>query len=307
MVYYTDQDRARAAQSRRMNSRVRARRESPEDALDIRNDMVRDLLGLKVGPAQVPKIMTRPKLESYELPENIEEVLREQDERSAIAWQQKRQKRKEALIAFWVVATIITSFSTAIAFFINDTTATLMIIVIAAAILRIVYSFLKNDISSSNYTYYSVGSPLQAKYSQYKEDLEHYEYWKRKRDAAHWQKLGGHQFEVQVAILFRSIGFTTVVSKVGGDGGIDIILTKLNRKIAVQCKRYKQSVGPHVARDLWGTMNANGYTEGCIVTTTGFTKGVKDFVEGKNIHLIDLNDILRTVKDSSYLERKLSN
>lgn len=53
-------------------------------------------------------------------------------------------------------------------------------------------------------------------------------------------------------------------------------------------------------------MNVNDYKEGCIVTTTGFTKGVKDFVEGKNIRLIDLNDILRTVKDSSYLDRKMS-
>ena len=92
----------------------------------------------------------------------------------------------------------------------------------------------------------------------------------------------------------------------GGDGGIDIILTKPNRKIAVRRKRYKQPVGPHVVRDLWGTMNVNDYKEGCIVTTTGFTKGVKDFVEGKNIRLIDLNDILRTVKDSSYLDRKMS-
>lgn len=55
--------------------------------------------------------------------------------------------------------------------------------------------------------------------------------------------MGGHQFENAVANLFRNIGFTATVSKSGGDGGVDIVLEKGARRIAVQCKRYKNSVG----------------------------------------------------------------
>lgn len=102
-----------------------------------------------------------------------------------------------------------------------------------------------------------------------------------------------HAFELAVANLFRRNGYTAEVSNRGGDGGVDIILEKAGRRIAVQCKRYKGSVGPHAARDLWGTMHHLGYSEGCIVTTIGFTKGVKDFVQDKDIHLVDLNDILK--------------
>jgi hypothetical protein len=40
-------------------------------------------------------------------------------------------------------------------------------------------------------------------------------------------------------------------------------------------------------------MNHLGFDEGCIVTTTGFTKGVTDFAHDKGIFLIDLDDILR--------------
>jgi restriction endonuclease Mrr len=75
-----------------------------------------------------------------------------------------------------------------------------------------------------------------------------------------------------------------------------------------RCKRYKNVVGPHVVRDLWGTMDSLGYSEGCVVTTTGFSKGVKEFVKGKKIYLIDLNDILRTVSEgenSEHLRRKI--
>jgi hypothetical protein len=47
--------------------------------------------------------------------------------------------------------------------------------------------------------------------------------------------------------------------------------------------------------------------EGCIVTTTGFTKGVTDFAKDKNIFLIDLNDILRaTAEDGdNYLKKQV--
>jgi HJR/Mrr/RecB family endonuclease len=117
----------------------------------------------------------------------------------------------------------------------------------------------------------------------------------------------GHAFEQAVANLFRGIGFTAEVSNRGGDGGVDISLQKANRRIAVQCKRYKSVVGPHVIRDLWGTMHYLSFNEGCIVTTTGFTKGVTEFARDKNIYLIDLNVILRATSEGGdrYLRKQI--
>ena len=131
-------------------------------------------------------------------------------------------------------------------------------------------------------------------YEKYREKLTYYEYWQRKNSKEHWNKMTGFAFEQAVANLFRNIvGFDAEVSTRGGDGGVDIILRKAHRRIAVQCKRYKNAVGPHVIRDLWGTMQYLGFKEGCIVTTSSFTKGVISFAENKAIFLIDLNDILR--------------
>ena len=143
--------------------------------------------------------------------------------------------------------------------------------------------------------------------NQYKQQLSYYEYWQRKQSKNHWNKMTGHAFEQAVANLFRNIGFTADVSNRGGDGGVDIILQKAGRRIAVQCKRYKSAVGPHVIRDLWGTMNYLGFNEGCIVTTTGFTKGVTTFAEDKNIFLIDLNDILKSTGEdgTAHLSRQI--
>lgn len=54
-------------------------------------------------------------------------------------------------------------------------------------------------------------------------------------------------------------------------------------------------------------MNYLGFDEGCIVTTTGFTKGVTSFAEEKNIFLIDLNDILKATGEDGelYLRRQI--
>ncbi len=54
-------------------------------------------------------------------------------------------------------------------------------------------------------------------------------------------------------------------------------------------------------------MNYLGFSEGCIVTTTGFTKGVKAFAQDKNVLLVDLNDILRATGEDGdrYLRRQI--
>lgn len=54
-------------------------------------------------------------------------------------------------------------------------------------------------------------------------------------------------------------------------------------------------------------MNHLDFNEGCIVTTTGFTKGVTEFAQSRDIFLIDLNDILRaTAQDGeAYLSKQI--
>lgn len=288
MVYYTDEDRARAAKALRAKRRRQALDDSPEDSRDIRNDMYRDLFGVSLT---VPKVSVRPTLEAYGLPVDVETFLGNQDKIST------DKKLQEAKSSFWAKATFII-IANIIGIFIlpENWWQTIILITVVGLPIMYVWAIDTNSLKP-------IQTELHRTFANYKKELSDYEYWQRKNDIAHWNKLGGHEFEASVASLFRSIGFTATVSRRGGDGGIDIILEKPGRKIAVQCKRYKKSVGPHVIRDLWGTMNVNGYDEGCIVTTTGFTSGVKSFALNKNVHLVDLNDILRSVKDPSYLHK----
>jgi hypothetical protein len=55
--------------------------------------------------------------------------------------------------------------------------------------------------------------------------------------------MGGTQFEVFVADLFRAMGHQVMMSGGVGDQGVDIIVEPGSRRIAVQCKNHLRPVG----------------------------------------------------------------
>ena len=86
------------------------------------------------------------------------------------------------------------------------------------------------------------------------------------------------------------------VSQTTADKGIDIILKKNGKTIVVQCKAHKKPVSPHVVRDLYGTLVDSQADEAILASISGFTSGVREFVIGKPISLISLEDIIHIQK-----------
>jgi len=80
------------------------------------------------------------------------------------------------------------------------------------------------------------------------------------------------EFEHAVAELFRLRGFKTAVTSASGDKGIDIILRKNDMKFGVQCKQYKESVGPAPIREFVGALEGRRLDAGYFVTTGYYTR-----------------------------------
>lgn len=145
------------------------------------------------------------------------------------------------------------------------------------------------------------------RYKKYLESLEAYKYFLEdqeeerrleveRRKKSYWFSLDGFEFEEEMRKLFKKTGFFTKVIKTkgSGDGGVDLILVNNEgQKIFVQCKAQKDAVGPHVVRDLYGIMRADGADQGIIVSLGGITSGVREFIEGKNIKAVDVNGVLK--------------
>ena len=104
----------------------------------------------------------------------------------------------------------------------------------------------------------------------------------------------GLQFEHWVADHFRKQGYKVEFTKATGDHGIDLLLYKSNVLSAVvQCKRWEGFVGEPVVRDFYGSMMSHKAPEGFIFASTSFTQSAKDFANGKQIKLVDLEMLLK--------------
>lgn len=117
---------------------------------------------------------------------------------------------------------------------------------------------------------------------------------------AFWYSLNGREFEEQITEMYTLLGYDAELSNKGADGGVDIVLHKNNKLIAVQCKAYKgHKVTLPIVRDLYGVLHSGGYDEGHIVTLEGLTKPATEFCQSiydKKIKIITIDEIFQMVR-----------
>ncbi|GAA4607843.1 hypothetical protein GCM10023195_30160 [Actinoallomurus liliacearum] len=105
----------------------------------------------------------------------------------------------------------------------------------------------------------------------------------------------GAQFEDLVARLLERDGYRSVqVVGRAGDRGVDVTaFSPDGRRVAVQCKRQKKTVGSDRIRNLIGAVHG-GYAGhvGVLVTSSTFTRPALAEADGRLV-LVDRNDLVR--------------
>lgn len=96
------------------------------------------------------------------------------------------------------------------------------------------------------------------------------------------------EFERYVARLFRQKGYKVVVRGRSGDLGVDLVITRHGGKRAIaQCKRYRNTIGPDIVRELYGTLIHEGVSHAFLVTTASISDSARAWAQGKPMTLID--------------------
>lgn len=105
--------------------------------------------------------------------------------------------------------------------------------------------------------------------------------------------LSGIDFEKMISALLQRMGFNTEMTKVTGDGGIDIIATLdrplIGGRYLIQCKRFAPGklVGAATVRDFYGALTADrNAVKGIMITTSGFTAQALAFARQLPLELI---------------------
>lgn len=121
--------------------------------------------------------------------------------------------------------------------------------------------------------------------------------WQLQMRAASWRALSleemlglsPSQFEDYIGQrLFARQGYKVENTPDVADGGVDVILTDAQGRVAVvQCKRYRGTVGEEIVRDLYGTMIHSGANRAFLVTTGTISAAANRWATGKPIELID--------------------
>lgn len=100
----------------------------------------------------------------------------------------------------------------------------------------------------------------------------------------------GVDYEVFCENKLRDMGFTIQRTKIVGDQGVDLIAIKNDRKIAIQCKYYTNSVGNKAVQEIIAGANFYGCPEKAVITNSYFTKSAKQLAASLNVILVEYNN-----------------
>jgi len=101
------------------------------------------------------------------------------------------------------------------------------------------------------------------------------------------RNMSGAEFEQLMAHLFRSRGYKAQMTKASGDQGMDLLLNKDGRRMAVQLKRYSKPVGNRAVQEALSAMAFYKTQEAWVVATSSFTRGAAELANGTGVRLID--------------------
>lgn len=111
-----------------------------------------------------------------------------------------------------------------------------------------------------------------------------------------WRQMSDRDFEFEIGKVYSRLGYQTKVTKRSGDGGVDVIATKDNETVYIQCKHYGENthLGAPELQSFWGCCSGNGINKGVMVCTSTLTKDAQAFankLKGK-LEIVGMKELM---------------
>ena len=109
-------------------------------------------------------------------------------------------------------------------------------------------------------------------------------------------KMSGTEFEKYLQSLFVKQGY--IVKHTGnskGDYGVDLVLEKDERIIAVQAKRSKNYIGQNAIREVYAGKNIYKCNEAFVITNNYFSRMARKLAKTNNVELWDRNKLIKII------------
>jgi restriction system protein len=96
----------------------------------------------------------------------------------------------------------------------------------------------------------------------------------------------GVEFEIFCKKKLESEGWKVSETKLSGDQGIDLIISRDNRNIGIQCKKYSKPVGNSAVQEVTAGIAFYHLSEGIVITNNTYTKSAIVLAKSNNIKLL---------------------
>lgn len=101
-----------------------------------------------------------------------------------------------------------------------------------------------------------------------------------------FENLSPLEYEKQVAQSLEKLGWNTRVTKGSGDQGCDVLATKNNRTVAIQCKYYSKPIGNKAVQEINAGRSFYNAQYGAVITNQSFTPSAKILATKLRIELL---------------------
>lgn len=99
------------------------------------------------------------------------------------------------------------------------------------------------------------------------------------------------EFERLCSNELRSIGWESQATQLSGDKGADVVATRDNIKIVLQCKKWQNSVGVKAPMEAIAGRMYYKADFAFVVTNSTYTNDARDFSENTNVRLLHYSEL----------------
>lgn len=106
----------------------------------------------------------------------------------------------------------------------------------------------------------------------------------------------GVDYEIFVAEILRSAGWSVHMTPASGDHGADIIATRDLVRIAIQCKLYSSPVGNGSVQEVYSAKDFYGCDAGIVVSNADYTKAARKAATNLNVDLVHHDTLIAAME-----------
>lgn len=111
-------------------------------------------------------------------------------------------------------------------------------------------------------------------------------------------QMDGITFEELLKVYFQKSGYKVSLTPKTNDYGADLLLEKDGRKIVVQAKRWKQTVGIEAVQQVIGAIKYYDAHKGMVITNSVFTEQAYKLASSNGVELWDRKKLMEFMTES---------